>query len=98
MSDYQPMDEAVMVTARCGCSIPAGPKGRFWFYKPCWYFGGWNWWVRWMPIWLGGDEYCRRTLVLGHNVTGQLVIALWQCRGCEDCSDSPRKRPNGATT
>ena len=51
-------------------------RSRVWFYRPSWYFGGWNWWVRWMPAWFGSDEIGRRTLVLGHNVTGQVVIAV----------------------
>jgi hypothetical protein len=59
----------------CGCGlddpIPDYPKTRFWFYRPSWYF------YRFSPVWFGNDEWNRKTIVLGWNVTGQLVIALW---------------------
>lgn len=38
-------------------------------------------WDRW-ALALGGDEFRRRTLVVG-----PFVIALWQCRGCEECRE-----------
>ncbi len=53
-----------------GRNIPEATVKRFWFYRPEWYFPTWK------PIWLGGDEYYRRTIVIGYNVTGQLVIAV----------------------
>ena len=68
-----------MRQSRCGCWQSAEPKRSPWFYKPQWYF------PRRPPVWLGGDEWCRRTLVLGWNVTGQIIIPLRECRGCEDC-------------
>jgi len=51
-----------------------------WFYKP----GTWLW--PWL-VYFGGDEYCRRTLVIGSNLTGAVVIALWKMRGvCPGCA------------
>lgn len=52
-------------------------RARVWFYKPDFY------WHRWSPIWFGDDEYHWRTVVLGWNVTGQVVIALWPFRHCD---------------
>ena len=39
------------------------------------------WWHGWTgrAIWMGDDEWRRRTLVLG-----PLVVALWACR-CKEC-------------
>lgn len=36
---------------------------------------------------LGGDEWCRRTLVLPTWLFGTWVIPLWTCRGCEVCEE-----------
>lgn len=51
---------------------------RIWFYRPQWWFAGWS------PIWIGHDEYARRTLVLGWPVTGMAIIALGPC-GDPEC-------------
>lgn len=45
---------------------------RFWWY-------GWPRWAK--PIFIGGDERLRKTIVIG-----PLVIALWYCH-CEHCND-----------
>lgn len=42
-------------------------KNRPWFYKP---YLDW----KWSPIWFGGDEFMRRTLVIGFPWTGQIVF------------------------
>ena len=60
--------------APCGCWKSKRPGRCPWFYKPELYWG------RWSPVWLGGDEFCRRTLVIGWNFTGQIIIPLWYCR------------------
>jgi hypothetical protein len=60
--------------APCGCWKSQKPGRKPWFYKPVWGF------YRWTPFWLGGDEFCRRTLVVGWDFTGQIVIPLWYCR------------------
>ena len=67
----------------CGCWHVGTPRRTPWFYKPEWYWG------RWSPVWMGGDEYCRYTLVIGWNVTGQIIIPLWYCRDkdCVCCGD-----------
>lgn len=44
-----------------------------WWYSPEWAWFGWR--GLW-PIALGGDEYGRRTLVLGWLVTGRVVVAI----------------------
>lgn len=42
----------------------------------------------WKPLpWFGGDEWCRRTLVLPIPLLGSLIVPLWTCRGCEVCDD-----------
>lgn len=57
-------------------------KPRLWFYKPTiWWYG----WRTFVPVWLGGDEWGRRTLVIGWNFIGQLVIAI----GKEDTDLAP---------
>ena len=38
----------------------------------------------WLP-WIGGDEFQRKTLVVGTPLTGHVVVALWRCR-CDDCA------------
>jgi hypothetical protein len=68
-----------MRQSKCGCWQSTEPKRRPWFAKPGDYY------TRWSPVWLGGDEYCRRTLVLGWGFLGLVIIPLAECRGCEDC-------------
>ena len=62
-------------------------KPRFWFY-------GRREWLRWWPVAIGNDEFCRRTLVLGNCWTGAVVIALWQMNDpeCPDCVDRRSRR------
>lgn len=68
-----------MRQSRCGCWQTSEPKRRPWYYER-------GDWLSWKPVSIGGDEYCRWTLVLGLGlVTGVLVVPLWECRGCEDC-------------
>lgn len=48
-----------------------------------WFYSDWNpenWWER--IIYFGGDEYCRRTVVL----FSRMVIALWGFED-EDCQE-----------
>lgn len=69
-----------MWQTKCGC-WHSGPKPtrKPWRYKR-------GDWTNWKPVSRGGDEWCRRTLVLGLGpVTGVLIVPLWTCRGCEDC-------------
>lgn len=65
--------------SKCGCWQSTKPSRWPWFAKPGSYI------TRWSPVWLGGDEYCRRTLVLGWGIFGLVIIPLRECRGCEDC-------------
>lgn len=54
---------------------------RVWLYSPeVW----WHGWRTLRPVHMSEDEYNRRTLVIGWNFTGQVVIALWECRN-PDC-------------
>lgn len=46
---------------------------RVWFWAPCWYWYGLA--TLW-PIHFGGDEWGRRTLLLGWTVTGRVVVAI----------------------
>jgi hypothetical protein len=46
---------------------------RVWFWAPCWYWHGWR---TLLPASLGGDEYGRRTLMLGWTVTGRVIVAI----------------------
>lgn len=49
--------------------VHRGP--RVWFYKPTlWWYG----WRTLLPVWRGGDEWGRRTIVIGWNFTGQVVV------------------------
>lgn len=65
--------------SQCGCWQSEKPTHLPWYYKP-------GDWTSWWPVSLGGDEHCRRTLVLGFGwITGVLVVPLRECRGCEDC-------------
>lgn len=65
--------------SRCGCWQTARPSRWPWYYAP-------GDWTSWKPVSLGGDEFCRRTLVFGLGwITGVLVIPLRECRGCEIC-------------
>ena len=65
------------------------PNRRPWRYKRG------NWLGR-RPC-LGGDEWCRRTLVLPAYLFGTFVFPLWTCSGCESCAeDGCEIRPNFA--
>lgn len=65
--------------SKCGCWKSTAPKRRPWYYKR-------GDWCSWKPFSIGGDEWCRWTLVVGFGlITGVVVIPLWECRGCEDC-------------
>lgn len=55
---------------------------RVWFYRPQWHWWGWRTLI---PFYFGGDEYNRRTIVLGWTVTGRIIIALWDCK-CDCCA------------
>jgi hypothetical protein len=70
----------------CGCRTTEPPSRRVWFYRPEWSWD-WGWILRWgwVPVGRGGDEWCRWTIWFGFPFTGKTVVALWGCRGCEDC-------------
>lgn len=46
---------------------------RIWFYWPSWWWHGWS---TLLPIQFGGDEYGRRTLMLGWTITGRVIVAI----------------------
>lgn len=54
----------------------AAPNRRPWVSRFCWPHN--------LYPWLGGDEWCRRTLVVPLIFTS-LVVPLWTCRSCEVC-------------
>lgn len=45
------------------------------------------------PVFVGGDEYCRLTLVLGMPITGRMIIPLWG-HSEKSCGDCPMMDPN----
>jgi hypothetical protein len=59
----------------------ADKGSRVWLWKPQWYWHGWS---TLNPVFIGHDEYARRTLMLGWTITGRIIIALWHC-GSEEC-------------
>lgn len=76
--------------ARCGCySDIQKPSYKPWFYKPQWYWFGWK---TLLPVSLGGDEWCRLTLVLGVSITGRIIIPLWGHKPDNECC--PREEPS----
>lgn len=61
--------------------------GRIWFYKPSLWWHGWR---TLLPLAFGGmcgDEYGRRTLVIGWTITGRIIIAVRTCY-CGECCNS----------
>lgn len=56
-------------------------RSRIWFRRPTWYFSTWR------PMWTGGDEYDWHTLVIGWNVTGQIIMATRRCPGTGKCAE-----------
>ena len=74
-------------------------KSRVWFYpaglSP-------SWWRNLRPGWFGGDEFYRKTIVIGFPWTGEMVVALWQfkereddlwfCSNCTAMLDEPDER------
>lgn len=40
------------------------------------------------PLFFGGDEYCRKTIVIGFPITGRIIIPLWG-HSEKDCGDCP---------
>lgn len=46
---------------------------RVWFWRPCWYWHGWR---TLLPVYFGGDECGRRTVLLGWTVTGRVIVAV----------------------
>lgn len=59
-------------------------RSRVWFYKPTLYWYGWP---TLRPFWRGGDEFNWHTLVIGWNLTGQVIIATRPCDGTGRCAD-----------
>ncbi len=55
-------------------------RTRVWFYRPTLNRG------RWSPLRFGDDEYHYKTLVLGWEWTGQVVVALWEFDNA-DCDE-----------
>lgn len=62
--------------AATGQVRPDATPPRIWFYRPRLYVGGLS------PVRLGGDEWCRRTFVVGYPFTGQVVIPLFISKEC----------------
>lgn len=65
--------------------IPPGLR-RVWAWGPQWHWFGWS---TLLPIHVGGwygDEYGRRTLVLGWTITGRVII-VWGTCYCDECCD-----------
>ncbi|MFI6681898.1 hypothetical protein [Kribbella sp. NPDC050470] len=60
---------------------------RIWFHRPQMPWRGWASWRLW---WRSSDEYGRRTLVIGPDVTGSVVVAYKVC-DCEICVISRRQ-------
>lgn len=59
---------------------------------PIWFYSARNWKPRWyhrlgVPMFGGGDEYGRLTVVVGFMAIGYMVVAYWRCR-CDDCVES----------
>lgn len=80
-----PDQGAIIVGDKYCCDSPKHRKiGRVWVWGPDWYWHGWR---TLLPVWSAGDEYGRRTLVLGWTLTGRMIIALWIC-GCIECFES----------
>lgn len=78
-------------TLPCGCRTTERPRRSPWAYRP-----QLHWYARaWLPVGLGGDEWCRRTLVLGWPFTGLLIVPLRFCRGCGHCG---RRWLNGSNS
>lgn len=74
-----------LIKLPCGdyyTEVMLGKPVKIWFYKPTLYWFGWK---TLLPFARGGDEWCRRTLVIGWSLTGQIVIPLWYCKGCDGC-------------
>lgn len=67
-------------------AYPEKPPGRVWFYRPQLPWRGWASWRLW---WRSSDEYGRRTLVIGPDVTGSMVIAYKVCE-CPSCAYARR--------
>jgi len=61
--------------------VKALPKARIWFYRPQWYWFGWE---TLLPVQVGHDDCARRVLTLGWTITGRINIALGYC-GDEEC-------------
>lgn len=61
--------------------IVDAPKKRVWFYKPQWFWFGWQ---TLSPVVIGHDEYSRETIMLGWAITGRVIIATRYC-GDVDC-------------
>lgn len=76
----QPGDSAATDEPRHG----QAPNRRPWRYKR-------GQWSGRLPS-LGGDEWCRRTLVIPTLLFGTFVIPLWTCRdpNCEACQECER--------
>src|SRR5690349_6592163 len=66
-------------------SDPIKKPGRVWYYRPGSWSGLW-------PVFIGHDEWARRTLVLGLGwLTGVVVIAYRDC-GDPECEADMRRR------
>lgn len=62
----------------------AAKVGRVWFHRPQM---PWRGWLSWRLWWRSSDEYGRRTLAIGPDITGYVVIAYKVCT-CEFCDAS----------
>lgn len=84
-----------------GMSSKRPIRKRIWFYKPAWPRDGEGFSLKhdFQPFSLGDDEYHWRTLVIGTNLTGQIVIALHEFK-CDDCDEGcpPKDYPGWPVT
>lgn len=67
--------------------IPESASRRFWFWKPEWH---WHGWTTLLPFQIGGilgDEYGRRTCIIGWTITGRIIV-VWSTCYCDECDAS----------
>jgi hypothetical protein len=77
-TEYRPTRQALRLRTE------AASHRRVWFHRPQMPWRGWYSWRLW---WRSSDEYGRRTLVIGPDISGSVVIAYKVCL-CEWCDMS----------
>ena len=74
--------------AEAAVALRAAQQDRApWFWKPSWYWFGWK---TLLPVQVGHDEFCRRTILFGWTITGRAIFPLWDCGGSECHEDAIR--------